>query len=106
MGEFTEKVLFDPSMRRLMYGIKDSIKRQTIIAHNLSNAAVEGYKPIRFADELEEIMSRPGFIEDKIIEEEEMAKMTKNRFKYSTYMRLMNMKIDTLKKVINQGKIH
>ena len=66
MGEFTEEVLFDPSMRQLMYGIKDSIKRQTIVAHNLANANVPGYKPIRFADELAEIMNRPGFTQDKI----------------------------------------
>lgn len=104
MGELSEQILFDPAMRRLMYGVKDSIKRQTIIAHNLANAKTPGYKPIRFADELEEIMSRPGFKEDKVIEEEEMAKMTKNRFKYQTYMRLMNMKIDVLRKIINQGR--
>ena len=30
--------------------------------------------------------------------------MTKNRYKYSTYMRLMNVKIETLKKIINQGR--
>ena len=52
------------------------------------------------------MMQRPGFDprQDQIIEEEEMAKMTKNRFKYSTYIRLMNMKLEVLKKIINQGR--
>jgi len=106
MAELIDGVIFDESMQRLTYGMKDSVKRQTVIAHNVSNKDVAGYKPIRFSDELQEMMSRPGFNpeRDTVIEEEEMAKMTKNRFKYSTYIRLMNMKLEVLKKVINQGK--
>ncbi len=105
-AESIDNVLFDDSMQRLMYGMKDSVKRQTVIAHNITNKDVPGYKPIRFSDEMQEMMLQPGFDpnNDKVEEEDEMAKMTKNRFKYSTYVRLMNMKLEVLKKVINQGK--
>jgi flagellar basal body rod protein FlgB len=101
-----EEVLFDPAMRTLVYGIKDSIKRQTIIAHNLANAQTPGYKPIRFADELARLQRRPGFklSDDIVVEEEEMTKMTKNRLKYATYMRLFTMKVDMAKNIVNQGK--
>lgn len=105
-AELVDSVLFDDSMQRLMYGMKDSVKRQTVIAHNITNKDVPGYKPIRFSDEMQEMMLQPGFDpnQDKVEEEDEMAKMTKNRFKYSAYVRLMNMKLEVLKKVINQGK--
>jgi flagellar basal body rod protein FlgB len=101
-----DDVLLDESMQRLLYGMKDSVKRQTIIAHNIANKDTPGYKPIRFAEELSEMMSRPGFDpqNDTVIEEEEMAKMTKNRFKHSTYIRLMNVKLEVLKKIVNQGR--
>jgi len=101
-----EEVLFDPAMRTLVYGIKDSIKRQTIIAHNLANSQTPGYKPIRFADELAQLQRRPGFklSDDIVVEEEEMTKMTKNRLKYATYMRLFTMKVDMAKNIVNQGK--
>ncbi len=99
-----ERTLFDDTMLRLEGAIRETIRKQVIYAHNIANADVPDYKPIRFADELKEIKSRPGFTEDKVIIEEEMAKMTKNKFKHQTYLRLYNMKMQTLKKVITQGK--
>jgi len=99
-----EGVLFDDTMLRLEGEISECVRRQAIYAHNVSNADSPGYKPIRFADEKREIESRPGFTEDKVIIEEEMAKMTKNKFRHQTFLRLYNMKMQTLKKVITQGK--
>ena len=99
-----ERALFDDTMLRLEGAIRETIRRQTIYAHNISNADVPNYKPIRFAEEKKEIESRPGFTEDKVIVEEEMAKITKNKFKHQTFLRIYNMKMQTLKKVITQGK--
>lgn len=101
-----EGVLYDDTMLRLEGEIKQSIRRQVIYAHNIANAKTEDFQPIRFEDELAELRTRPGFTEDEdeVIVEEEMAKMTKNRFKHQTFLRLYNMKVQTLKTVVKQGK--
>lgn len=96
--------LFDDTTVRLEGEIKETVRRQSIIAHNIANADLPGYKPIRFAEELAEIEQRPGFTEDKVVVEEEMAKMTKNRIRHETYLKLYQMKLKAMKQVINQGK--
>jgi flagellar basal body rod protein FlgB len=97
-------ILFDNTTVRLEGEIKETVRRQSIIAHNIANSGVEGYQPIRFADELAELQQRPGFTEDKVIVEEEMAKMTKNRIRHETYLKLYQMKLKSMKQVMNQGK--
>lgn len=101
-----EAFLYDDTMLRLEGEIKKSIRKQAIYAHNVANAEVPGYKPIRFEEELKELQRRPGYSQDtdKVVIEEEMAKMTKNRMKHQTYMRLYNLKLEVLRKIINQGK--
>jgi len=100
-----DDILFDPTMQRLEVEMKECVRRQVIYAHNVANSDVKNYQPIRFADELEELRRRAGWSEkkDKVIVEEEMSKMTKNKFKHSTMMRLYNMKIQNLKTVVKQG---
>lgn len=97
-------ILFDNTTVRLEGEIKETVRRQSIIAHNIANAGVESYQPIRFADELAELQQRPGFTEDKVVVEEEMAKMTKNRIRHETYLKLYQMKLKAMKQVMNQGK--
>jgi flagellar basal body rod protein FlgB len=98
--------LYDDTLLRLEGEIKKSIRKQAIYAHNIANAKVDGYRPIRFEDELNELKSRPGWsIEsDKVVMEEEMAKMTKNRIRHQTFLRLYNLKLEVLRKVATQGK--
>jgi flagellar basal body rod protein FlgB len=97
-------VLFDDTMFLLENNIKQTINRQNIIAYNLANAKNPDFVPVRFEDELQEIMNRPGFVADQINTEEEMAKMTKNRYKHQSMVRLMNLKYEVLRKIISQGR--
>ncbi len=101
-----DEVLFDSTMRRLEVEMQEAVRRQTVYAHIIANAGLEEYKPIRFADELQDLKQRPGFKEeeDSVIVEEEMSKMTKNHFRHSTLSRLYNMKITNLKTVVKQGR--
>lgn len=101
-----EAFLYDDTMLRLEGEIKKSIRKQAIYAHNVANKDVPGYKPIRFEEELQELEKRPGWSKEKdeVVIEEEMAKMTKNRMKHQTYLRLYNVKLEVLKKIVNQGK--
>ena len=100
-------LLYDDTMLRLEGEIKKCVRKQVIYAHNIANAKVEGFKPIRFEEELTELRQRPGWTpqNDSVVVEEEMAKMTKNRFKHQTYLRLYNLKMQVLKNVVKQGKV-
>ena len=100
-----EDVLFDDVTALLERDIQEATRRQAIIAHNIANADVEGYQPIRFAEELKEIEKRPGGVSaDTVVVEEEMVKMAKNRMRHQTYLKLYTMKTATLKTVLSQGK--
>jgi flagellar basal body rod protein FlgB len=97
-------LLFDDTMYLLEQNLKETVNRQNIIAHNLANAKNPDFVPVRYEDELKEIMSRPGFKMDQVNTEEEMTKMTKNRYKHQSMVRLMNLKYEVLRKVISQGR--
>ncbi|MDR2431887.1 MAG: flagellar basal body protein [Candidatus Margulisbacteria bacterium] len=100
-----ENILFDDVTVMLERDIQEATRRQAIIAHNIANAEVEGFKPIRFADELKEIEKKPGGVSaDAVAVEDEMVKMAKNRMRHQTYLKLYTMKTAALKTVLNQGK--
>jgi flagellar basal body rod protein FlgB len=90
---------------RLEGEIKNCVQQQGVIAHNIANADTDGYKPIRSAEEIQEIKARGTDINnDKVIVEEEMAKMTKNRIRHQSYLKIYNMLMQSKKTVISQGK--
>ena len=97
-------LLFDDTMFLLENNIKDTIQRQNVIAYNLANAKNPDFVPVRYEDELKDITSRPGFMTDQVNTEEEMTKMTKNRYKHQSMVRLMNLKYEVLRKIISQGR--
>jgi flagellar basal body rod protein FlgB len=97
-------VLFDDTMFLLEQNLKETVHRQNVIAYNLANAKNPDFVPVRYEDELKEIMSRPGFVMDQVNTEEEMTKMTKNRYKHQSMVRLMNLKYEVLRKIISQGR--
>jgi flagellar basal body rod protein FlgB len=97
-------LLFDDTMFLLESNIKDTIQRQNVIAYNLANAKNPDFVPVRYEDELKDIMNRPGFKADQVNTEEEMTKMTKNRYKHQSMVRLMNLKYEVLRKIISQGR--
>ena len=104
-AEGLNDLLFDDVMLRLERDIQETTRRQSIIAHNIANAEVENFQPIRFAEELKEIKKQPGGVSaDKVVVEDEMVKMAKNRMRHQTYLKLYTMKTSTLKTVLSQGK--
>jgi flagellar basal body rod protein FlgB len=100
-----EGALYDDTTVRLEGEIKNCVQQQGVIAHNIANADTDGYKPIRSAEEIQEIKARGTDINnDKVIVEEEMAKMTKNRIRHQSYLKIYNMLMQSKKTVISQGK--
>ncbi|GBR75567.1 flagellar basal-body rod protein FlgB [Candidatus Termititenax persephonae] len=100
-----EEILFDEVTLRLENDIKEATRRQAIIAHNIANAEIEGYQPIRFEEELRELRKTPdGVSKDRIVIEDEMVKMTKNRMRHQTALKLYTLKTGVVKTVLSQGK--
>ena len=102
-----ESLLYDDTMLRLEREIQQAVKRQAIIAHNIANAEVEGYRPIRFQDEIAVLEQRPGGYDpekDEVIIEEEMVKMSKNRLRHQALIKLYSMKMQTVNQVMSQGR--
>jgi flagellar basal body rod protein FlgB len=100
-----ENILFDDVTVRLERDIQEATRRQAIIAHNVANAEVVGFKPIRFKEELKALQEIPGGVSaDRVVVEEEMVKMAKNRMRHQTLLKLYTMKTSTVKTVLSQGK--
>lgn len=100
-----EDILFDDVTAMLGRDIQEATRKQAIIAHNIANAEVEGYEPIRFAEEIKEIEKKPGGISaDAVVVEDEMVKMAKNRMRHQTYLKLYTAKTAAVKTVLSQGK--
>ena len=100
-----ENILFDDVTVRLEKDIQEATRRQAIIAHNVANADVAGFKPIRFKEELKALQETPGGVSaDRVVLEEEMVKMAKNRMRHQTLLKLYTMKTSTVKTVLSQGK--
>lgn len=102
---FSRLLASDMSLDMLEKEMRKTIWRQEIIAQNLANKDVPGYIPIRTEEELDAIFKQTRLVTaDRVIQEEEMAKMTKNRMRHQALIRFYNMKMEMLRKVINQGK--
>ena len=100
-----EEILFDDVTLRLERDIKEATRRQAIIAHNIANADVEGYQPVRFEEELRELRRTPdGVSNDRVVVEDEMVKMTKNRMRHQTALKLYTAKTGVVKTVLSQGR--
>ena len=104
-GAAVEEVLFDDVTLRLERDIKEATRRQAIIAHNIANAEVEGYQPVRFGEEQRALSKTPdGVSKDRVVVEDEMVKMTKNRMRHQTSLKLYTAKTGAVKTILSQGR--
>ncbi|MFH0886871.1 MAG: flagellar basal body protein [bacterium] len=92
--------VFDPTFNRLEVAMKNRAMMQSIIAHNIANANTPGFKPIKFDDVLGKAVRSANTVDL----EEEMSDMAKNSTEYSSYVRLINGKLSTLRSVVTQGR--
>ena len=94
--------IFDPTFDRVQQAMEIATKRQAVIAHNLANADTPGYHALKFDDQLEQAVKR---LENPTVNiEEEMASMTENSIRYSSYVKLLSTKLNILKTIASQGR--
>ena len=77
-------------------------RRQEIIAHNISNANTPGFEPLTFDEQLMRAVKRQD--QTQINLEDELASLTKNSIKYSSYVKLLTSKFNILRTIATQGR--
>lgn len=77
-------------------------RRQEVIAHNIANAKTPGYEALTFDEELMQAVKRLD--RKEVVLEEELAALTENSIKYSTYVKLLSSKINVLRTIATQGR--
>ncbi|MDI6731484.1 MAG: flagellar basal body protein [Candidatus Margulisbacteria bacterium] len=77
-------------------------RRQEVIANNIANANTPNYKALTFDEELMQAVEREK--NTKIILEDELADLAKNSLEYSSYVKMMASKFNTLRTIATQGR--
>jgi flagellar basal body rod protein FlgB len=95
-------VIFDPSIGNLEQALKSSAARQAVISHNLANANTPGYEALEFDEELGRAIARQD--KKKVIIEEEMAALSDNSVRYSSYVKLLSTKLNIIRTIATQGR--
>lgn len=91
----------DASISKLENNIKECAKTQSVIAKNVANLSNPDYIPNSFDREL---AVAKGKLDKKVLLEQEMTKMSRNSIRYNTYIKLLTMKYQNMRKVATLGK--
>ena len=94
--------LFDGTYAELERSMYLATKKQEVIAHNIANAKTPGYKPLTFNEELDMAVEKQD--KQKVVLEEELADLSKNAINYSSYVKMLSSKLNTLRTIAKQGK--
>jgi flagellar basal body rod protein FlgB len=94
--------LFDSQFDALERSMDIAARRQEVISHNIANAKTPGYEPMEFNEELMQAVKREN--KKQVVLEDELAALTDNSIKYSTYVKLLSSKISILKTIATQGR--
>ncbi len=94
--------LFDATFSNLERAMEIAARRQEVIAHNLSNAKTPGYEPLAFDEELMKAVKRTD--RKEVVMEEELASLTDNSVKYSSYVKMLTSKFNILRTIATQGR--
>lgn len=94
--------LFDAQFNNLERAMEIAARRQEVISHNIANAKTPGFEPLTFDEELMQAVRRVDRRE--VVLEEELAALTDNSVKYSSYVKLMSTKFNMLRTIATQGR--
>lgn len=91
----------DFGINHLENNIRECAKNQNVIAKNVANLNNPNYVPKTFDTELNDAQGR---LDRKVLLEQEMTKMSRNSIRYNTYIKLLTMKYQNMRKVATLGK--
>jgi len=95
-------MIFDPTFSHLEGAMRAASAKQAVIAHNIANANTPGYEPLDFSEELNRAIKSAD--KKKVVIEEEMAALSDNSVRYSSYVKLLSQKINILRTIATQGR--
>ncbi|OGC06725.1 hypothetical protein A2526_06425 [candidate division WOR-1 bacterium RIFOXYD2_FULL_36_8] len=93
--------MFDPAYISLKGALGETIIKQEVAAHNLANINTPGFEPNTFDEVLQKVIKRE---DKKITVEQEMDEISQNVLRYSSLVKLLSYKINTLKTIASQGR--
>ncbi len=94
--------LFDTTFGNLERSMEIATRRQEVITHNIANAKTAGYEALTFDEELMQAVKRLN--RKEVVLEEELAALTENSIKYSSYVKLLSSRINTIRTIATQGR--
>ncbi len=94
--------IFDPTFGNLERAMEIATRRQEVISHNIANADTPGYEALTFDEQLMRAVKRLD--KKRVVLEEEMAALTENSIKYSSYVKLLSTKVNVLRNIVTQGR--
>lgn len=75
---------------------------QEVISHNIANANTPGYEALTFDEQLMQAVKRQD--QKRVVLEEELADLTENSVKYSSYVKMLSTKFNVLRTIAAQGR--
>ena len=94
--------IFDVTFGSLERAMEVATRQQEVIAHNIANVKTPGYEALTFDEQLMRAVKRLD--RKQVVLEEEMAALTENSIKYSSYVKLLSTKINVLRTIATQGR--
>jgi len=94
--------VFDATFGNLERAMEISTRRQEVITHNIANANTPGYEALTFDEQLMQAVKRQD--KKRVVLEEELAALSDNSLKYSSYVKLLSSKINVLRTIATQGR--
>ncbi|MFC1570947.1 flagellar basal body rod protein FlgB [Candidatus Margulisiibacteriota bacterium] len=94
--------IFDVTFENLEHSMEIATRWQEVISHNIANAKTPGYEALTFDEQLMMAVKRQDNKEINL--EEELAALTENSVKYSSYVKLLSSRLGNLRTIATQGR--
>lgn len=98
-------IVVDPTAQALLDAVRQTSAKHQVYANNIANAMTPGYKPLRLPDEQTRVDAKKKLgVDDKVVIDEELAKLGENQGRHDSYLRLISLKRGIVTQIIRQGK--
>jgi flagellar basal body rod protein FlgB len=94
--------VFDVTFKDLERAMEVATRRQEVITQNIANAKTPGYEALTFDEELMQAVKRLN--RKEVVLEDELAALTDNSIKYSSYVKLLSSRINIMRTIATQGR--
>lgn len=94
--------VFDVTFTNLERAMEVATRWQEVITQNIANAKTPGYEALTFDEELMQAVRRLN--RKEVVLEDELAALTDNSIKYSSYVKLLSSRINIMRTIATQGR--